>query len=545
MYLYALSRGRNSPAMHTVLEQRRVAPRVVLTQRKRGWLIAGIVLLIAVAVAVILYARSWPFTRQAVLQSLQAQTGSGVQIATFHQFYFPHPGCVAAGVVFRKDPHTPPLITVQKLTIVGSYAGLLAHHLTSIRAEGFHLTVRSESASPEAWEKLGTTQSGLTIGKLVADGAEVEFPAAQQNQSAVIFRIPKLVVHDIGNQQPLRFKLTVLLPKPSAEVTMTGRFGPWQVHQAGKTALSGSYSVRDLDLGDFSGMAGKIAASGQFDGQLGSVKTQGTIDAPNFEVKQSKHPVHFAAVYSATVNGLNGDVSIDAARAHFRNTTIFGTGVVQGEGTGKGKTATVQLSAGQAHIEDLLWMFVSENPPAMTGPIVFRCRVEVPPEKRPFIQKIRLESDFGISDAQYPNPQTQKDVDVLSARALGGADKVEDMNDKLGKDAYDPGRVVSNLKGHVTLRDGVAHLNNVAFDVPGAQAVVSGTYSLLTKKVDLSGRMHMVAELSKTTTGVKSILLKAIEPFMHKSKHKESVVAIRISGTYDHPTYVVVPKAEK
>ena len=32
-------------------------------------------------------------------------------------------------------------------------------------------------------------------------------------------------------------------------------------------------------------------------------------------------------------------------------------------------------------------------------------------------------------------------------RQLGEADKVEDKDDKLGNDSYDPGRVLSNLKG--------------------------------------------------------------------------------------------------
>jgi hypothetical protein len=531
--------------MQTVLEERQTGPQIVPKPRRRGWLIAVIALLVAVTAGAVLYAREWPFTRQAVVHSLEQQSGSPVEIAAFHRFYFPHVGCVAEGVTFRKDQHTLALITIQKLTIVGSYSGLLAHHLTTVRAEGFHLTARREAAAPESWENLGRTTSGLTIGKVVADGAEVEFPSEQRNQAPLVFRIPKLVVHDIGDQQPLKFKLTVLLPKPYAQVTIVGRFGPWQIHQAGKTGLSGSYSVRDLDLGDFRGMAGKLSASGEFDGQLGAVKTQGTIDAPGFEVQQSKHPVHLAALYSATVNGLNGDVSIDAARAHFRKTTILGTGTVQGEGPGKGKTASVQLSSRQARIEDLLWMFVADNPPAMTGPIVFRAKVRLPPENRAFLRKLQLQGDFGVSGAQYPNPETQKNIDVLSARARGDADKVEDINDKLGNDSYDPGRVVSNLKGNVALSDAVAHLRDVAFDVPGADAQVSGTYNLQTTQVDLSGHMHMVAELSKTTTGVKSFLLKAIGPFLHKSKRKESVVAIKIGGTYDHPTYAVVPIAEK
>ena len=530
--------------MHILVEERQ-SERTVAKRPRRGLLILAIALLLGLTAAVVLYARKWPFTLQAVTQSLEQQSGSPVKIGTFHSFYFPYPGCVAEGVTFRKSQHTPPLITIEKLTIVGSYGGLLTHHLTSVRAEGFHLTVRKESAAPESWENLGRTAPGLTIGKLVADGAVVEFPAKQANQAPVVFRIPKLVLHDVADRQPLKFKATVYLPKPTAEVTITGNFGPWQVGQPGKTGLSGSYSVRDLDLGDFSGTAGKLSASGEFDGQLGSVKTHGTIDAPSFEVEQSKHPVHLKAMYAATVNGQNGDVSLDAVRAHFRKTTILGAGTVEGEGPEKGKMVSVQLSSRQARIEDLLWMFVSSNPPDMSGPILFRAKVQVPPENRAFLQKLKLQGNFGISDAQYPNPETQKNVDVLSARARGGADVVEDINDKMGNDSYDPGRVVSNLKGDVAVSDAVAHLGKVTFAVPGADAQVSGTYNLQTKRVNLSGHMHMVAELSKTTTGVKSFLLKVFEPFMHKSKRKESVVAITIGGTYDHPTYGVVPRAEK
>ena len=134
---------------------------------------------------------------------------------------------------------------------------------------------------------------------------------------------------------------------------------------------------------------------------------------------------------------------------------------------------------------------------------------------------------------------------MLSARARGQADKVEDTNEKLGNDSYDPGQVLSNVKGHVALNNTVAHLTDVSFEVPGALAKVSGTYELTTQQVDLHGYMRLDSELSKATTGIKSVLLKVAEPFMKKGKHKASVVAIQIGGTYHNPKYAVIPKAEK
>ncbi len=530
--------------MQIQVEERQSDPIVTRTPLKRGRLIAPIALLIALAVLVIVVAREWPFTREAVTKSLQQQSGTSVQIGNFREVYFPHPGCVADNVTFRKEPSAPTLITIQKLTIVGSYAGLLTHHLDTIRADGFRLVV-SNDAAPESLENLGKTSSGLSIGQLVADGAQIEFPAQQPGKSALVLRVPKLVLHDVADSQPLNFQTTVQLPEPPAEVEVAGKFGPWKSGQAGQTNLSGSYAVHNLDLDAFGGTAGKLNASGKFDGELQGVKVQGTLDASDFEVRQSKHPVHLAALYEATVHGLNGDVDIDAARAHFRNTTIVGAGTVSGESSENGKTATIELSSNRARIEDLLWMFVSDNPPAMAGPILFRGKAEIPPQNRAFTQKLKLAGDFGISNAQYPNPQTQKNVDALSARARGEADKVKDTDDKMSDDSYDPGKVLSNVKGHVMLSDGTAHLTDVSFDVPGASANVSGTYSLLTELINLQGHMHMEAELSQTTTGVKSFLLKIVQPFMHKSKKQESVVAIQIGGTYDHPTYTVVPRAEK
>jgi hypothetical protein len=74
---------------------------------------------------------------------------------------------------------------------------------------------------------------------------------------------------------------------------------------------------------------------------------------------------------------------------------------------------------------------------------------------------------------------------------------------------------------------------------------MNGSYSLASERVDLNGYMWLDSELSKATTGVKSVLLKVAEPFMKKGKHHASVVAIHIGGTYHDPTYSVAPKAEK
>jgi hypothetical protein len=540
------------PSVHTPVKEHQPAGATTkpVQNRRRSILIAVIVLLGLLLIGGVIANREWPFTRDAVIQALQQQSGGNVQVQSFHQTYLPEPGCVAEGVTFRQaDKAVRPFLTIQKLTITTNYPGLLIHYISTVRAEGLHVTIETQPQSGEESSStsfnVGTLSPGLKIGEIIADNAAVEFAANAERKQALIFRTPKLTLRDLAEGKPMAFQATVQIPEPPAEVDVAGNFGAWQSGHGGESILSGSYNLKSLDLGTFEGTGGILTSKGKFDGVLQHVKVNGTVDTPKFTLTTSGHEVHLVASYSATVNGLNGDVNLDSAQVKYGHTTINVSGSVTGKEGQPGKTAIFDLSSSKAQVQDLLWMFISENKPPMTGPIIFRAKATLPPGPRPFLNKLVLVGDFGISDAQYPHPDTQRNVDVLSARARGQADKVADTDQKLGNDSYDPGRVLSNLKGHVVTTNAVANLSNLTFDVPGASAKVSGTFKLKTQEVSLQGYMHLDSELSKTTTGVKSVLLKVMQPFMKKGKRNESVIAIKIGGTYQNPTYSVVPKAEK
>ena len=104
------------------------------------------------------------------------------------------------------------------------------------------------------------------------------------------------------------------------------------------------------------------------------------------------------------------------------------------------------------------------------------------------------------------------------------------------KESEDPASVVENLKGHVVLKDAIATIPDLSFSVPEALVRVHGTYGLLTQQVNLHGTLQVAAKLSKGSTGVKSVLLKAAEPFLKKKKAGE-IVPIKIDGTFSHPSY--------
>jgi hypothetical protein len=65
---------------------------------------------------------------------------------------------------------------------------------------------------------------------------------------------------------------------------------------------------------------------------------------------------------------------------------------------------------------------------------------------------------------------------------------------------------------------------------------VYGTYNILNHKIDLHGRMQVDTKISKTASGVKALLLKAMDPFFKKKKKGEDV-PVHITGTYEHPQF--------
>ena len=108
--------------------------------------LAGLVLA-AIAVLVV----RWPFRRAAVMEQLQETDFGKVEVGTFHETYFPRPGCVLEKVRFQHNPKpgAPPLITIETVRIEGSLSGLFARHVKSVRAEGMHILVSPESAGEQ------------------------------------------------------------------------------------------------------------------------------------------------------------------------------------------------------------------------------------------------------------------------------------------------------------------------------------------------------------------------------------------------------------
>jgi AsmA-like C-terminal region len=100
----------------------------------------------------------------------------------------------------------------------------------------------------------------------------------------------------------------------------------------------------------------------------------------------------------------------------------------------------------------------------------------------------------------------------------------------------DISEVQSRMNGNFGMKDAVVDFSNLDFGVTGARINLNGTYNLDSESLDFHGKLRLQAKLSQTTTGMKSFLLKAIDPFF-KGKDAGTVVAIKITGTKDNPSF--------
>lgn len=486
---------------------------------RRLGLVLLLIVLIAICAGAISWRSWWPFREAAVVQDLQEASDSRVQVRDFHPTFFP-PGCILEGIHFVRNKASTPLITVDRLTVRGSYVGIISHHVSSIVAEGLHVLIPPFGTA----EPFHVNRTSISIGEMVAKDAVLEFASKESGTAPLRFDVHEASFQNVGWSGPLTYRLRLHNPDPPGEIAANGKFGVWNQRDPAQTPISGDYKFDKADLGVFGGIAGTLASVGKLSGTLGHIDISGTTDTPDFEVKMSGHRMQLISQFKAYVDATKGDTFLQQVDAYFRKTHIVAQGSIAKPATGNGKVALLELRTTNGRIEDLLGLFVAKPRAPMSGAITFGAKVKIPPGDRPFLRKVDLRGKFGIGGGEFAKTSVQESVERLSAGARG--EKVAD----------DPRTVLTDLTGQVSLFDGTAHFSDLSFGVPGAQARMNGTYGLIDHKIDLRGQMQVDTKISKTTEGAKAFLLTVMDPFFKKKK-KGEILPVKISGTYEKPAF--------
>jgi hypothetical protein len=273
----------------------------------------------------------------------------------------------------------------------------------------------------------------------------------------------------------------------------------------------------------FKGIAGTLSSTGSYHGVLERIEADGTTDTPDFRLDKVGNPIPLKTSFHAIIDGTSGDTLLQPVKALLGKSSMVLHGGVTGTPGVKGKTVAFDVKIEPAHIEDILRLTVKSQRPVMTGAMHSSAKMEIPPGDVDVIEKLRLYGKFGMAGVRFKSAPIQQKIEEMSQRAKGEPEE-------------DPERVASNFEGGFALQNGNITLNDLTFAVPGANVRLDGSYGIRSEAIDFRGTLRMEARVSETTTGVKSFLLKAVDPFFAK-EGAGAVIPIKITGTREQPQF--------
>jgi hypothetical protein len=469
---------------------------------------------------------SSPYLHKKVVEMLGEKFRADVELKDFHVYLFPGARIEGSGLVLRHEGRTdvPPMISIGEFSAEAGILGLLwkPWKIGQVKLKGLIIQIPPKGERrKQDWSKVRDVP--VLIGEIVSADAELRLLPKSADKDPHVFAIHRLVMHSVGLDRPAKFTAQLTNAVPPGEIETMGSFGPWSPDDPGQTPLAAEYTFDKADLGVFKGISGILSSTGKFGGVLENIEVEGKTSTPDFTVTIGGHPLDLETVFSATVDGTNGNTLLHPVTAHLLNTVIVAQGGVVKSKDNKGKEITLDVTVDKGRLEDLLRLAVKTTQPPLTGAVNFHTKFDLPPGEGDLADRLNLNGKFDVKQAQFTSPEVTAKIETLSRKGQGQPEN---------KDA---GSSVSQLKGNFVLDNGVITFRGLTFSVTGAEVALNGKYGLEKEDLDFYGKLRMQAKISQTTTGAKSFVLKAVDPFFRKNGQTE--VPIKITGQRDHPSF--------
>lgn len=502
-----------------------------------GILLVGLCVAVAIAV-VVLVPMSQDKARARLIAALEERFDATVEVGELRLQMVPTIRAEGRGLTIRHRGRTdvPPLITIPHFSAEGSLTSFLHRHISRVDIEGLDIEIppdrmRDAGAEVTSGDDVGdnTLARTFVVDDLYATGARLSIIPSEEGKNPKQWVIHDLHMKSLGVGRSMPFQARLTNAVPPGEIATEGSFGPWKQDDPGETPLEGAFIFDRADLGVFEGISGLLSAHGQFGGKLERLDVHGETDTPQFRVvKTGGHAVPMHTTYHAIVDGTNGNTLLEDVDAKILNTRIRARGGVIGKPHVDGRTVSLDVTIAGGRIEDIMRMVVAAPKAPMDGGLQLQTKFVLPPGDVDVVKKLRLDGKFGLSRARFTNPDVQKKIVELSQRGSGKVgDKAEDV---------DPAKVSSRFDGRFKLGDGRLDIPDVTFDVQGATVQLAGEYGLVSEAIDFKGTLFMDVKVSETTTGIKHMLLKLVDP-LFKRDGGGSAIPIKITGTRAEPSF--------
>jgi hypothetical protein len=315
-----------------------------------------------------------------------------------------------------------------------------------------------------------------------------------------------------------------------------GSFGPWVVKDPGESPVTGEYRFDHADLSGFKGIAGILSSTGHFQGVLRQLVVDGVTDTPDFRLTHFGTPMPLHTKFHAKVDGINGDTWLEPVEATLGHSHFLTQGQIVrvapvADGKDKprpgGHDISLTVNVDRGRIEDFLRLASHSGTPLMTGALIMKAELKIPPGPVPVHERLKLAGTFALDDVHFASEKIQSRIGELSARGLG-----RPKDAKTGGDAD----VRSTMEGNFQMAGGVVRLPALKYTVPGAVIDLKGSYGEDGGTLDFAGTAKMQATVSAMVGGWKGLLLKPVDRYFQKNG-AGTEVPIHINGTRENPKF--------
>jgi hypothetical protein len=493
----------------------------------RAWkIVLGVLIAVGLAagLGVVVLRSQWAAHRTGheITRIIEARLDAKAHIDEVSISIFPRLAIEGHGLTLVRngDEHRLPFISVDHFHASGSLVDALRRTIDVVEVEGFQADV-ARGPKPKGPGPKGARD--LDINEIRATRGLLRILPDDPEKLPLNFELETVTFHNFSFDHAGQYEARLTNPKPLGLIKSAGSFGPWNTYAPRSTPLSGDYEFSDARLDTIKGIGGILQSKGSFEGVLERIKVKGTTTTPDFQLTLAKQPVPLDTKFAAIVDGTNGDVYLEEVDGTLGKSHILAKGSIAGAPGAKGRTISLDVSA-NGPFEDFLRLAVKAPKPAMRGGIVMKTALVIPPGDIDVVEKLQLNGSFQIRRGQFTSDTVQDKVDELSRRGRGEPKNAE-VSD-----------VTSDFGGAFTLRNGRLDLPKFVFAVEGARVALGGNYGLPSQQLDFEGSLILDAPLSKTTTGIKSLLLKVVDPLFRKDG-AGAVIPIVVAGTVDQPSF--------
>ena len=474
-----------------------------------------------------------PILRRRIVDTLSARFHTQAQLAALHITVLNGFGVRGEGLVipFTSDSDAP-LLQIKSFEFHTGLSSLLRSptRVDTVFVQGLQFNLPPKGERPPLRDNSQQHKhASFVVDRIVCADATLVIETNKPGKVPLEFDIHQLVLTNVGPGEPFHFTANLVNPKPVGNIASTGTFGPFKLDSPADTPVSGQYKFTDADLSTTKGITGILSSTGIYGGLLDNIAVDGETDTPNFALDISDHALPLHTTFHAIVDGTTGNVTLAPVHALLAHSAFTAEGSITRTKGVPGHDIELNVTMDQAHIEDFLELGFKTEPPLMNGALRMTARLSIPPGKIRVAEKMHLNGDFHIVNATFNNPRFQQKVDMLSLRAEGQP-KLANPDGAAGN------TVASSMSGHVQAGDGALTVTNLEYDLPGAQVLLDGRYTMDGKTFDFRGLARTKATISQMTTGYKSALLKPFNRFFSKNG-AGAQIPIKITGTNSAPHF--------